>query len=172
MNIEPSNTLMSDKQTQNSIPNLVFCAIACLAAMGFGGLFTPGEWYTQINIAPWSPPNIAFPIVWTILYICIAIAGWRIFNYGTRQLKIIWVCQLACNALWSWLFFGQHWVLIGLIDIALIIILVSLLIVKCWTFSAPSKNKTNLRLCSYLLVPYLMWLMVACSLNSYILIAN
>lgn len=171
-NIEQNNTQMNKNPVKNSTRNLILCASACVIAMGFGGLFTPGEWYTQINIAPWSPPNIAFPIVWTILYICIAVAGWRIFNDGTRHLKALWVCQLVLNILWSWIFFGQHWVLIGLIDIALIITLVGILIVKCWNADNVTTEKSSLRVCSYLLAPYLIWLILASSLNMYILVAN
>jgi tryptophan-rich sensory protein len=163
-----------------SIRNLIFCSVACLIAISLGGLFQPGEWYTQIKIAPWSPPNIAFPIVWGILYPCIAIAGWRIFNYGTLQLKALWLGQLTLNALWSWLFFGEHWLLVAFIDIAIIITLVSILIIKCWPNSIahnnqkitePSQTK-SLRLSSYLLIPYVMWLIIAGSLNLYILWAN
>lgn len=164
----------------NSIRNLIFCSIACVIAISLGGMFQPGEWYTQINIAPWSPPNFVFPIMWSILYVCIAIAGWRIFNQGTFQLKSLWASQLILNALWSWMFFGEHWVLIAFIDIAIIIILVSTLIVKCW--STPSMHQeasgkgnsqsNSLRLCSYLLIPYVLWLLVASSLNLYILWAN
>ena len=163
-----------------SIPNLIFCSIACLIAIGLGGIFQPGEWYTQINIAPWSPPNYVFPIVWSILYVCIAIAGWRIFNQGTFLLKALWASQLVLNALWSWMFFGEHWVLIAFIDIVIIITLVSTLIVKCWSSSAlhhrapdrENSQKNSLRLCSYLLIPYVVWLLIASSLNLYILWAN
>ena len=152
-----------------SILNLLLCATACLIAAGFGGMFSPGEWYTHIKIAPWSPPNIAFPIVWSILYVFIAIAGWRIFTHGTFQLKALWGGQLILNALWSWVFFGQHWVFAGLVDIALIMILVIILIAKCWSFDNSTKS---LRVCSYLLAPYLVWLIIAGSLNLYILVAN
>lgn len=147
----------------NSTRNLILCSIACFTVFAFGGLFTPGEWYTQINIAPWSPPNLAFPIVWSILYVCIAIAGWRIFNQENTSLKMIWVTQLILNGLWSWVFFGKHWVLLGFIDILLIITLVFTLIIKCWS---------NFRACSYLLIPYLAWLLLASSLNLYIFLAN
>ena len=170
MNTESNNTAT---QHNNSTRHLVYCAAACLIAIGIGGLFTPGEWYTQINIAPWSPPNLAFPIVWSILYVCIALSGWRIFNQGTFQLKALWTLQLALNALWSWVFFGQHWVLLGFIDIVLIMTLVTYLIITCWNIDTSSKGeKPNLRVCSYLLAPYLLWLSIACSLNLYILLNN
>lgn len=159
-NTEPNNIKMNNAK---STRHLIFCSAACFIAFAFGGLFVPGEWYTQINIAPWSPPNIVFPIVWSILYVCIAIAGWRIFNQENVSLKAIWAVQLILNGLWSWVFFGVHWVLLGFIDILLIISLVSILIIRCWS---------HFRICSYLLLPYLAWLLLASSLNLYILLAN
>lgn len=138
--------------------------IACLATFAFGGLFIPGDWYASLNRAPWSPPNIAFPIVWSVLYVFIAISGWHIFSGHNNTLKRLWCVQLGVNAIWSWIFFGQHWVLLGFINIAALIILVAILIFKCYK----EKHKFS----AYLLFPYLLWLMLASSLNGYILLNN
>lgn len=138
--------------------------LASIAALGFGGLFTPGEWYEGLNRAPWSPPNIAFPIVWTILYALIAVAGWLIFNSNNKTLKSLWVIQLIFNVVWSWIFFGQHSVLLGLIDIMLLDTLVALLILLCF--------RNQLKTAALLLIPYLIWLTLATTLNAYILVAN
>ena len=138
--------------------------LICYAVAYFGSLFSPGEWYENLNRAPWSPPNIAFPIVWSILYFFIAVAGWLIFNHGDSRLISLWVIQLTLNAAWSWIFFGQHWLTIGLIDLLLLIAVVTILIIKCWS--------QQLKLATILLIPYFLWLCIATSLNSYILIAN
>lgn len=151
----------------NNISPLLLCLLACLAALSVGGLFIPGEWYESLNRAPWNPPNIVFPIVWPILYILIAIAGWRIFSLpknGNIDLRILWVSQLITNTLWSWVFFGEHWVLLGLVDIILIDFLVAALIVIAW--------RRDLKTISYLMMPYLTWLVLATSLNTYILLMN
>lgn len=138
--------------------------LICYSVAYFGALFTPGEWYENLNRAPWSPPNIAFPIVWGILYFFIAVAGWLIFNHGDSKLSLLWVIQLTLNAIWSWIFFGQHWLTFGLIDLLLLVTILSALIIKCW--------QQQLKLATFLLIPYLLWLCIATSLNSYILIAN
>lgn len=151
----------------NNLKGLFLCLLACLLALGIGGLFIPGEWYENLNRAPWSPPNIAFPIVWSILYILIAIAGWKIFSLpksGNTDLRVLWLSQLVINAIWSWIFFGEHWVLIGLIDIALLIFVVATIIVIAWRRDSHS--------ISYLMLPYLTWLTLASSLNLYILLMN
>jgi len=137
---------------------------ACLAVFLFGGLFQPGDWYTSLNRAPWSPPNIAFPIVWSILYIMIAVSGWLIFATDNSQLKRLWIIQLILNAIWSWLFFGQQWLLIGLIDIVALALCVLMMVVVSW--------RAKLKLVSLLLIPYLIWLLLASSLNTYIVLNN
>lgn len=145
-------------------PSLMAFILLCFLVFAFGGLFQPGEWYTTLTKAPWNPPNIAFPIVWVFLYICIAVAGWRIFHSGNQTLLILWCLQLILNGLWSWVFFGQHWLGIGLINIILIDILVINLILKA--------RRSGLVLVSLLLTPYIAWLLLATTLNAYILLAN
>ena len=107
---------------------------------------------------------MAFPIVWGILYLFIAIAGWLIFNQQVVKPKILWLLQIILNAAWSWVFFGQHWVGAGLINLILILTTVGLLIRLCW--------RQQLKLATFLLIPYQLWLVIATSLNVYILIAN
>ena len=139
-------------------------ALACFAVFLFGGLFRPGEWYESLNKAPWSPPNIAFPIVWTMLYISIAIVGHQIAQSKATTLLKLWWIQLAVNAIWSWIFFGQHWASLALLDICLLALLVAWMIIACW------RNK--LKRASILLAPYLAWLLLASSLNGYVVLHN
>lgn len=151
----------------NNIKNLktlpIFLGI-CILTMGFGGLFRPGDWYASLNLAPWTPPNIAFPIVWGFLYLLIALAGWKIFNHDNAKLKLLWVAQLLINAAWSWLFFGQHWVGIALIDILVLDLLVIVLVASCF--------KARLISAAWMLVPYLCWVLLASTLNIYVLLMN
>jgi benzodiazapine receptor len=145
-------------------PSLIVFLLICLAVFSFGGLFRPGEWYLALNRAPWSPPNIAFPIVWTFLYVFIAIAGWQLYHQGNSTLRTLWASQLILNGLWSWVFFGQHWVAVALVNIVLLDVLVINLILK--------SRRAGLAMSSLLLTPYIIWLLLATSLNTYILLAN
>jgi len=138
--------------------------IACLLTLAIGGIFTPGPWYESLNRAPWTPPNIAFPIVWSILYIFIAISGWQIFTSNNKKLKWLWSVQLIANAAWSWIFFGQLWATTALIDLIVLDALVILILI--------GSLKERLTLTTYLTLPYLAWLLIATSLNSYIVIYN
>ena len=138
--------------------------LACFLVFAFGGLFQPGDWYESLVRPPWTPPNIAFPIVWSILYICIAFAGWLIFASDNKTLKGLWVAQLILNALWSWIFFGQHWIIGGAVDIVLIGIVLINLILKAW--------RAGEKVAAFLLAPYLAWILLATSLNVYVAVAN
>ena len=152
-----------NKQNLN-YKNLIPFLVICLLVMSFGGLFLPGPWYESLQKAPWTPPNLAFPIVWNVLYLCIAISGWQIFAQGNTTLKLLWVTQLFINAVWSWIFFGQHWVLFGLIDLMILDISIIALIFHC--------IKQQLKLSTLLMSAYLVWLCIATSLNIYILLKN
>lgn len=90
-----------------------------------------GQWATYPNLAPWyaelakpsfNPPNWIFAPVWTSLYVLMAYSVWRILkvaeNDANRRIALtLFFLQLALNALWSWLFFGLHDPLAGLLDI-------------------------------------------------------
>lgn len=91
---------------------------AAVAVAGwFGARYSPRDprtrlWYRRLDKPPYDPPNYVFPIVWTALYSLIAISGWRVWQQKdsperSRALRL-WASQLATNAEWTRLFFGQH----------------------------------------------------------------
>jgi tryptophan-rich sensory protein len=47
--------------------------------LAIGFLTTPGEWYARLNKPAFNPPPWIFGPVWTLLYVLIAIAGWRVW---------------------------------------------------------------------------------------------
>lgn len=143
---------------------LLLFFVTCYAIAGFGSQFTPGDWYQELERAPWNPPNAAFPIVWTILYAMIALAGWLIFSTTDKALKSFWVIQILLNGAWSWIFFGQQWMEAALFEIVVLVVVVGLLIKRCFS--------TNQKTAAWLLSPYLLWLLVATSLNAYIVAFN
>ncbi|MFW8695955.1 tryptophan-rich sensory protein, partial [Mesorhizobium japonicum] len=52
--------------------------IACGAAATTGVIFKPGPWYEGLNKPGFTPPNWAFPVAWTIIYLLLAWAGYRL----------------------------------------------------------------------------------------------
>src|SRR6202167_6336947 len=100
---------------------------AAVAAAGwFGSRYSPRDtrtkiWYNRLDKSPLTPPNYVFPVVWTALYSLIAIGRLRVWMQPrsperSRALRL-WASQLATNAEWTRLFFGQHRPKQALVDI-------------------------------------------------------
>ncbi|AUC85201.1 TspO protein [Polaribacter sp. ALD11] len=122
------------------------------------------DWYTNLNQAPWTPPGIVFGIAWTLIMICFSIYLGKLFSQeNTRKNKLIFLFQFVLNVSWNFIFFNQHMVLFGLITIVL---LTSLLFIYYFKRSDKVNNY------KYLLLPYMIWLCIATSLNLYILVHN
>jgi translocator protein len=78
------------------------------------------QWYRQLEKPSFTPPEEVFPVVWTSLYALIAWSGWRVWcaapsRHRSAALRL-WISQLAANAKWSKLFFGQHRPIAALTD--------------------------------------------------------
>jgi benzodiazapine receptor len=138
--------------------------ILIVAGVSFSGAqFRPGDWYAGLIKPDWTPPNWIFPVVWSVLYLMIAVAGWLIFAASNRTLKILWVIQLALNGLWSWIFFGMHLIGLGMIDILAIFFCTLILLAFAYKFS---------RAVVWLMAPYLLWIGYASALNVAIYFLN
>lgn len=124
------------------------------------------EWYPLLNKPYLTPPNIVFPIAWSIIYLCIGISiGIILLNASTKKNELItlFCIQLSFNFAWSILFFYFRNPLLGFIDILILDLCVTLYVVK----SYPVK-----RISSILFWPYLIWIYFATYLNGYILLNN
>ena len=138
-------------------------------ALAFGGLFTskgvPSEWYLSLLKAPLTPPGCVFCFAWSIIMICYAFYMGFLYNTNSKKTTIIisYVLQLFLNISWNPVFFKFHYVLLGFIVISLLTITV---IFKLFFFYKAIKLK------SVLILPYIFWLIIATSLNGYILIYN
>lgn len=122
------------------------------------------DWYTNLNQAPWTPPGIVFGIAWTLIMICFSIYLGKLFlDNNSQKMKIIFLIQFILNVSWNFIFFNQHLVLVGLLTITL---LTSLLFIYFFKLSNKVGNY------KYLLLPYMIWLCIATSLNLYILVHN
>lgn len=131
------------------------------ALMGDG---PTGDWYMNLEKAPWTPPGWVFGAAWTLIMLCFSIYLGKLFleNDNSKN-RIVFFIQFFLNVSWNFFFFNQQWVLVSLISITL---LTSLLFIY---FFRLSKSVTNYK---YLLLPYVIWLCIATSLNLYILIHN
>jgi len=139
---------------------IVFLALIMLVAAS-GAVFEPGNWYAALDKPAGTPPNLVFPIVWTLLYLLIAIAGWLAWTSPNHPIKSqafgCYSVQLLLNATWSWVFFGQHWTVAGLINIVLLLVAIGLNIRLFKPLSG---------LAAGLLIPYFIWVAYAAYLNA------
>lgn len=121
-------------------------------------------WYTGLNKAPWTPLGWVFGTAWTFIMICFSVYLANLFTKTNNSTtKIAYGIQILLNVSWNYIFFNQHQVLFGLI------VLLALNIVLCYFFFSLKKGLEKSRL---LLLPYMIWMCIATSLNLYILIHN
>lgn len=122
------------------------------------------DWYMNLNQAPWTPSGWVFGVAWTSIMICFSVyLGYLFLKFDSLQLKFAYVLQVFLNVIWNYVFFNQHLVGLGLV-------VISALTVVIFTFFFSNKNKLKNK--SYLLLPYMIWLLIATSLNAYILFNN
>lgn len=85
----------------------------CFATAALGGWWTAGSvhtWYPALLKPAWNPPAWLFGPVWTVLYLMMGVAAWRVWRHrgepGVQPALAWFVVQLVLNAAWSGLFFG------------------------------------------------------------------
>lgn len=125
-----------------------------------GAQFKPGAWYDGLAKAAWNPPAWIFAPVWTLLYLLMAVAAWRVWRQaGWTRARLglgVYVVQLILNALWSFLFFGLHRPDLALADLVMLWIAI---------FAAWQSFRRIDRPAGWLFVPYLAWVTFAATLN-------
>jgi len=152
----------------NNLKRFLFFLFINLGSLGLGSLLMnngpTSEWYLNLNKAPWTPPGWLFGVAWTTIMVCFSIYLTYLFSkLSSKNIKIAFSIQVYLNIIWNFIFFNQHLILLGLITIILLTIVVFYIF-----FSFKNIMKTK----SLLLLPYMVWLLIATSLNAYILINN
>lgn len=155
--------------TFTNIVALIFFVGVSFLAGAIGSVFTidqVGTWYAGLVKPSWTPPSWLFAPVWNTLYLLMGIAATLVWTRGTfGRFVAIWVflAHLVVNALWSIIFFGLHEVGLAL---AIIVFLWVLILILIRLFARHSK------VAAWLLVPYLLWVSYATTLNAGILFLN
>lgn len=142
----------------------------CLLVSLLGGAITATSvtsWYPTLEKPSFNPPNWAFGPVWTVLYVCMAIAAWRVWrqrNAPGRGVALgVFGVQLALNLAWSFIFFGAQRIDLALVDIAILLVSIVVTAALFWRID---------RLAGLLFVPYIVWVGYAATLNLSLLILN
>ncbi|MCT4630783.1 TspO/MBR family protein [Winogradskyella sp.] len=123
------------------------------------------QWYLNLNKAPWTPPGWVFGTAWSFIMLCFSWYLAELFhNRSSKFLWFVYIFQVILNVGWNWVFFNQHHTKIGLFVISLLLLVISYFFI---TF-----RNDRLEYAKYLLVPYLIWLCIAISLNGYVVFNN
>ncbi len=162
---------ISSRSPLKSALVLVGLLVACLVAGSLASLATVPNidtWYAGLSKPAFTPPDWLFAPVWTILYIDMAVAAWLVWRAdpGSREAGaalVAFFVQLVVNAAWSWAFFGLHSPILGLLVILALIASIVWTMRRFWLVSPAA---------TWLLVPYLLWVLFATALNGAIVALN
>lgn len=140
----------------------------CGAAAATGAMFQPGDWYRGLSKPWWTPKDWMFPVAWTILYLCIALAAMRVamqagFDPLVGQGLALWAVQIALNTLWTPVFFGLRRIRAGLVVLGLLWLAVAATMLVFWQIDP---------LAGWLFAPYLLWVTIAGALNASVWMRN
>lgn len=142
---------------------ILFVVLVVGGGLAIGYATAPDEWYAGLAKPSFNPSGWVFAPVWTLLYVLIAVAGWRVWRTDAGASMKLWWAQLALNFLWSPVFFAAH-----RIGLALVIIL--LLLAAILAFIALTSRQD--RAAAWLFAPYAAWVAFAAVLNGSILALN
>jgi len=134
--------------------------------MAIGGFFTRhgiSEWYHSLAMPAGTPQDGVFPVVWSILYIMLAISFYLAFAKAntksqTNTVNSLFINQLFLQILWCFTFFYAGHFLLAL----LVLIILDLVIFRTiyYFYSLP------VSVAAIMLIPYCAWSLFATYLNS------
>lgn len=149
---------------------LLLCLAIPLGVGGLAALLTGGGMgeYSNFIKPPYSPPGWLFPVVWTILYLLMGYASYRVVTAQSEPVKvrralILYWAQLAVNFLWPLVFFGAKWYLAAFFVLLVLWVLVFLSI---YAFADVDEKAGDL------LLPYILWITFAAYLNVGVYLLN
>ena len=140
-----------------SLAIFILCVVLVASS---GAVFKPDSWYRALSKPAWNPPDWVFGAGWAVLYIMIAVAGWRVWEAAAAEVLVfpltVYALQLALNAGWSAIFFGLKRPDWAFAELVCLWIAIGVNIVVFHPIDP---------LAAWLLVPYLAWVTFAGALN-------
>jgi tryptophan-rich sensory protein len=150
------------KGSRRALVLVVLLGLVFVAA-SVGSVFTSrsvSDWYVGLAKPSWTPPGWVFGPVWTVLYVLMAAAAWRVWlREGLARGRLplaLFAVQLVLNAAWSGVFFGLRMPGLALAELAVLLAAVAATTAAFWRAD---------RLAGALMLPYLGWATFAGALN-------
>jgi tryptophan-rich sensory protein len=122
------------------IPVTIATAAAiCVASLG-ATVTDLGPWYQALAKPDWNPPDVVFPMGWTLIYALITVAGINAWRAAPTSAAAEWVIGLFAlngflNISWSLIFFRLQrpdWAFYEVIALGLSIVV---MMIYCGRFS-------------------------------------
>jgi len=166
------NQLASSGQLRASFLRWALVCVPLVMLLGFisGAVANSGPgnpWFAALEKPGIYPPPIAFPVVWSLLYLLMGLAAALVCaarGASGRGLALAaFALQLLLNLAWTPVFFGLHEITMALLVLAALDVAVLLTLLLFWRVRS---------LAALLLLPYLAWILFATALNWQILALN
>lgn len=140
-----------------TVPAILFLGFLSATISGSG---PHNRWFLSLTKPDFMPPNWAFPVAWSLLYLMMALALAIIIHARGARMRglaiTLFLVQLIANLAWSPLFFRAHMVSEAFY---LILFILGVSVVTTIIFA-------RIRIgAALLMVPYLAWLCFAATLN-------
>ena len=153
--------------TKNKYLSLAIIVLITFLAPTIGSYATSAfkePWYSQLILPSFNPPSWVFAPVWSILYLMMSLAIWKIWTktFDSKILKIYFL-HIFFNSTWTVVFFGFHQISLALLNLVIILIFIIILMREYFT-----KDKISFTL----MIPYFSWSCYALVLNSEIFLLN
>ena len=146
---------------------LIPLAVGGLSALASGSL--GDDFYSTINVPPFAPPAILFPIVWSILYVLMGVSSAIVYTkrerdpIATRDGLSLYGVSLLVNFFYSILLFRLRLFFFSTLWILLLLVLI---VAYMWKYARVSRPS------AYLQIPYLLWTAFATYLTLAIYLLN
>jgi tryptophan-rich sensory protein len=119
--------------------------------------FTADLWYQQMRLPAFAPPEPVLVPACVAVYLCVAVAGWRLWDRSPRSAAATsWTVQLLATLAWTVVLFG-----LSMPEVALVPLGVAL----AAGLLAVARGRRSTR-GAWVLVPNLLWLGYAIALTA------
>ncbi len=161
LNINVKNTV----KTQAKPFLKAFLLVGLVAVLGNIFTNTKSAWFNSLFLPEFYPPAATFPIVWSIVYLFMAVGLYLIIRSGCcdAECKKLYIINGVLNVLWTIAFFSVNSLVLSVIIFVMLLVFAVLLSKKLYC--------TN-KLAFYLSLPYVIWLAFAFMLNYAIFLLN
>ena len=156
---------------QSKTKPYVYSIVLTLAVGGLSALLTSENMniYEKVKMPPLSPPSWLFPVVWTILYVLMAVSFARVYIKRKNSPRMrrnaigIYALNLIFNFLWSIFFFNCGAYLFSFIWLLALWIIILIMFLNFYRTDTAA---------GILLIPYILWVTFAGYLNLAIYVLN